>query len=104
MNNNLKTWTPRVSSETFQTAIMKTEEAFLFVKAAIENGSDLETANDDMHMIDDLLHMKQLHFALLGETSKTKSGFYRKGNTISNAFDGILNARAKEEAIKLGEE
>jgi len=97
--NNQKTWTPRVASETFGTAIVKTEEAFLFVKAAMENGSDIETANRDMHMIDDLLHMERMHFSLLGFTAKTKSGHYRKNHTISKMLETVIDGYAKEENL-----
>jgi hypothetical protein len=91
------TWKPRVASETFGTAIMKTEEAFLFVKAAVEGGSDLETANRDMHMIDDLLHMERLHFSLLAQTNKTKSGHYRKNHFSWKMLDGIIDGYVQEE-------
>lgn len=97
--DNQKTWAPRVASETFGTAIVKTEEAFLLVKTGIENGSDLETANRDMHMIDDLLHMEKMHFSLLGFTAKTKSGHYRKNHTISKMLELVIDGYVKEENL-----
>lgn len=59
-------YTPRIGSETFGTSVMKTDEAFLFVQAATENGVDLETAYDDMKMIDDILHLTRLHMVVHG--------------------------------------
>jgi hypothetical protein len=59
-------YTPRIGSETFGTSVMKTDEAFLFVKAATENGVDLETAYEDMKMINDILHLKRLHMVVHG--------------------------------------
>ena len=86
-------FTARIGSELFGTSVMKTEEAFLFVKAATEAGADLQTANDDMHMIDDLLHLKRLHFATVDKHSKTRSGNLRKGSMLYNAMDDLIQAR-----------
>lgn len=69
-------YTPRIGSETFGTSVMKTDEAFLFVKAATENGVDLETAYEDMKMIDDILHLKRLHMVVHGFI-KTRSRAWR---------------------------
>jgi hypothetical protein len=88
-------YTPRIGSETFGTSVMKTDEAFLFVKAATENGVDLETAYDDMKMIDDILHMKRLHMVVHGEIKKTKAGYLRKGTFLYDAINSIIGARCK---------
>lgn len=93
-------YTPRVGSELFDTSIMKTDEAFLFMKAAIENGADKETALDDMHMIDDLLHMQRLHLAVHGSIKKTKAGHLRKGTSLYDAFSSIIGARVELEQNK----
>lgn len=84
----------RVASETFGTAIIKTDEAFLLVKTAIENGSDMETAYEDMKMIDNILHVKHIHFAVHGQIRRTSAGYYRKGSDLYTAIDGIITARA----------
>ena len=84
-----------LASETFETAVVKTDEAVMLVQAAVENGADLETAYDDMKMIDDLLHMKRLHLAIHGQIKKTQAGHFRKGSTLYNALDSIISARVK---------
>ena len=93
MNKQKSTYTPRIGSETFGTSVMKTDEAFLFCKAGIDNGADQQTALDDMHMIDNMLHLKRLHIAVHGAVSKTKSGFFRKGTHLYDAYNDMLNGR-----------
>lgn len=88
-------YTPRIGSETFGTSVMKTEEAFLFVKAATEAGSDLETAYDDMKMIDDILHLKRLHLVVHGVIKTTKSGHLRKGTSLYDAINDIIGSRCQ---------
>ncbi len=80
-------------SETFGTAVMKTDEAFLFVKAATEAGADLETAYDDMKMIDDILNLKRLHLVVHGFIKKTRSGNLRKGTSIYDAINDVIESR-----------
>jgi hypothetical protein len=63
-------YTPRIGSEIFETSVMKTEECYLFVKAATSAGADLETAYEDMKMIDDLLHIKKIHFGPYSITAR----------------------------------
>lgn len=86
-------FTPRIGSQIFGTSIMKTDEAFLFVKAATQAGSDLKTAYDDMKMIDDILHLKHLHFVVHGSIKKTKAGNLRKGTSLYDAINDIIGAR-----------
>lgn len=90
-------YTPRIASETFGTSVMKTDEAFLFVKAAVENGNDLETAYDDMKMIDDILHFKRVHFAVHGTIKKTKAGYFRKGTSLYDGINGIIESRCNQD-------
>jgi hypothetical protein len=85
----------RVGSQTFDTAIMKTDEVFIFIKACTDSGATLNEAYEDMKMIDNMLHMKRLHLAMYGHINKTRSGNLRKGSGIYNAIDGILNSRLK---------
>lgn len=89
-------YTPMIGSETFGTSIMKTDEVVLFVKAARENGADLATAVEDMHMIDDILHLKRLHLAVHGVIKKTKAGYLRKGTGLYDAINDIIGSRCKE--------
>ena len=88
-------YTPRIASESFGTSVMKTDEVFLFVKAATEGGADLETALDDMHMIDDILHLKRLHLAVHGAIKKTRAGHLRKGTSLYDAINDIIQSRCK---------
>lgn len=83
----------QVASVTFGTAIVKTEEALLLVKAAMENGADLETAYDDMKMIDHILQIKRLHFVVHGQIKLTRAGHLRKGTSLYNAIDSIISSR-----------
>jgi hypothetical protein len=88
-------YTPRIGSETFETSVMKTDEIFLFVKAATEAGADLETAYEDMKMIDDILHLKRLHLVVYGVIKTTKAGYLRKGTSLYDAINNIIGARCQ---------
>jgi hypothetical protein len=88
---------PRLGSGTFGTSVMKTEEAFLFVKAATEGGADLETAYDDMKMVDDILHLKRIHFVIHGHIKTTKAGHLRKGTSLYDAINDVIGARCNNE-------
>jgi hypothetical protein len=88
-------FTPRIASETFGTSIMKTDEAFLFIKAATENGSDLETAYEDMKMVDNLLHVKQLYTVVHVSASRTRAGYTRRGHGLLDALSNVIDARLK---------
>ena len=90
-------FTPRIASETFGTSVIKTEEVVLFVKAATESGVDLETAYDDMKMIDDILHLKRLHLAVHGFINKTKAGYFRKGTSLYDAISDVIGARCEHD-------
>lgn len=97
---NKLSYTPRIASEVFDTSVMKTEEVILFVKAATENGSDLETAYDDMRMIDDILHLKRLHLAVHGQIKKTKAGHLRKGTSLYDAISDVIGSRCISQKLK----
>lgn len=88
-------YTPRIASETFGTCVMKTDEVFLFIKAATEAGADLETAYDDMRMIDSMLHLKHLHLVIHGEIKRTRAGHLRRGSSLYDALDGVIEARCQ---------
>jgi hypothetical protein len=85
----------RLASEIFETSIMKNEEVILFVKASTDNGSDLETAYEDMRMIDDLLHIKRLHLVVHGQIKRTTAGHIRKGTSLYDAINDIINSRVQ---------
>jgi|SRR5690606_25024483 len=90
-------------SVTFQTDVMNTEEVVLFVKGTVANGIDIETALDDMHMIDNMLLIRRNHLIASPSTAKTSAGYFRKNNTIYDMYDKILDARVKadhEKALK----
>lgn len=94
-------YTSRTASEIFETSVMKTDEVVLFVKAATEAGTDVETAFDDMHMIDSMMHMKEMHSIVHGSIKRTAAGHLRKGSLLYDALNDMLTARvalAKERA------
>lgn len=93
------TYTPRIGSETFETSVMKTDEVVLFIKAATENGSDLDTAYEDMRMIDDILHIKHLHLVVHGSIKTTKAGHMRKGTSLYDAINDIITSRCPSNKI-----
>lgn len=86
-------YSPRIASETFGTSVMKTEEAFIFIQAATDNGVELETAYDDMKMIDALLHVQKIHIVAFPEIKRTKAGHLRKGTSLYDAFEDVINSR-----------
>lgn len=82
-----------LGSEIFGTHIVRADEALLLVQTATENGATLETAYDDMKMIDDLFLVQRYFFATLGETNRTATGRIRKNSNLSYALDSVINAR-----------
>jgi len=82
-----------LGSEIFGTQVVRADEALLLVQTATENGATLETAYDDMKMIDDLFLVQRYFFATLGETNRTATGRIRKNSNLSHALDSVINAR-----------
>ncbi len=82
-----------LGSLTFETSEIRTEEALIYIKASMENGSDLKTANDDMHMIDNMFAMKRSHLVSYGYMKTTWRGNARKNQTLSDAFMTIIDGR-----------
>jgi hypothetical protein len=78
----------------YGTSVMKDEECLLFAETAIENGSDVNEAIQDMRMIDNLLTAERNHLLVFGTISKTKTGNYRKGSLLSTTLENVINARA----------
>lgn len=78
----------------YGTEVMKDNECLLFVETAMENGSDVHEAMQDMRMIDNLLAVERNHKLSFGSVKKTKSGHYRKGTLLSNALENVIDARA----------
>lgn len=72
---------------------MKDSDALLFLESAIENGNDVDTSIADLKMIDAIFHMKDLHFATIGNTQRTKTGRIRKNATVLDAIESVLDAR-----------
>lgn len=89
---------PRIASELFGTAIIKADEALLMVQSNMEvNGGDMEQAYDDMKLIDDLLHVKQLHISLYGfGSARTANGNIRKNSTLHHSLMAAIESRCKE--------
>lgn len=84
-------------SEVFETEIMTNDEVVLFIKAANENGTDLNTAYEDMKMIDNILYAKRLHLMVHGFIKTTTRGYLRKGTSLYNVIDGIIDARCESD-------
>jgi len=77
---------------------MKDSEVLMFVDCVLENnGGDVEQAIQDMKMIDSMLKMKKLHIVVHGTLKTTKNGNFRKNVTLLDAYDSVLDARAKNE-------
>lgn len=87
--------TPTSGSSVFETAVMKTDEVVLFVKVATKAGSDMETAYEDMRMIDNILQLKRLHLIVHGVIKTTKAGHLRKGTSLYDAINDIVSSRCK---------
>lgn len=72
---------------------MKDSDALLFVQTSVENGNEIKESISDLKMIDAMFHMKDLHFATIGNTQRTKTGRIRKNATLLDALDNVLEAR-----------
>jgi hypothetical protein len=93
-------FTTRIGSELFETSVIKTEEAFLYIKSATMAGTDLETAYDDMRTIDDLLHLKNLHNAVRAHIRYTRSGNLKKDSSWYDAMNDLLDARIIQDTFE----
>jgi hypothetical protein len=78
----------------YETEVMKSEECLLFLETAIENGTSVADAIEDMRMIDNLLAVERNHLLAFGTVKKTNAGHYRRGTLLSNALENVVNARA----------
>ena len=92
-------YNPRVASEIFGTAIIKSDEFVLLVKAATESGTDLETACEDAKMIDKLLHMKKLHFAVSNNIKYTRAGHLKKDSSLYACYMDVIEARLIQDKL-----
>ena len=85
----------KVGSEKYGTSVMKTEECQIFFGAALDNnGGNGNEAFADMKMIDALLHMSRLHFALGKTVRLTSAGNLRKGSDLYSSYSRIIDGRA----------
>ena len=78
----------------YNTQVMKDEECLLYLQTALENGSDVNEAIQDMRMIDNLLSVERNHLISFGAIKKTGRGYYRKGTMLSDNLENVINARA----------
>lgn len=87
----------RIGSEKFETEIMKEEECTVFIVTGVENGLSIKDAYSDMKMIDAMLSMKRLHFAMRKHIRTTKAGNLRKNSDLysyyMSAIDGRVNGQ-----------
>jgi len=80
-------------SKKYGTEVMKDDEVILFCQTAIENGSDPEEAVADMKMVDTLLQMERLHLLAYGQVKRTAAGHYRKGTSLYDSLERIIEGR-----------
>lgn len=81
----------KFGSEKYGTAVMKSEEALLYIEAVLENGYSIKEAISDMRFIDTLLQMKRLHIATIHYRKYTASGNLRKDRLLSDSLMSIVN-------------
>lgn len=87
-----------LKSETFQTTIMTTEEAFLYMKTCMEsNGGSMEKAVVDLQRLDDILFYKRLFLSNLSNLSFTRGGNIKKGFSFLGELDKMFDGYVKEE-------
>lgn len=82
----------------FGNSEMRDSEVLLYVKSSLEgNNGNTEQALQDAKMIDTLLSIKKLHLVTHGALKKTKNGNFRKNQTLLDAYESVIEARAKNE-------
>ncbi len=87
-----------IGSEKYGTEIMNDEEVVTFIEAAFpHNNGVMAEAFQDMKMIDNMLHMKRLHFIVKGSIQKTNAGRIRKGSDLYTAYQSVIEARVKNQ-------
>lgn len=74
---------------------MKDNEAALFLKIAMKNGSDADEAIKDMQMIDTLLAVPKLYLAVKANITKTAKGNIRKNSNLYHLMHNIIDGRLK---------
>jgi len=84
-------------SNKYETSVMKDSEVLMFLETALENGSTVENAIQDMRMIDNMLYAERLHIGMGKLAQKTKNGFYRKGSHLHNTMMSILEGRVNND-------
>lgn len=84
-------------SNKYETSVMKDSEVLLFLETALENGSSIDSAIQDMRMIDNMLYAERLHIGMGKLAQKTKNGFYRKGSHLHNTMMSILEGRVNND-------
>lgn len=78
----------------YGTHIMNDEECLLFMQTAIENDTPIDVALEDMRMLDNILAVKQQHLLVHGTINKTSTGRVRRGTSLYDAIESVVNARA----------
>jgi len=68
-------------------------DAIQYMETAMENGTDPQTALADLKMVDAMLTMRKQHLLVHGFIRTTKNGYQRKGSSIYDAMNGIIDAR-----------
>lgn len=79
----------------YGTEIMNDEECLLFVEIAIQNGSPVGEAIQDMRTIDNLMVVKRNHILAFSSINRTAAGYARKGTKLWDALENVIDARVK---------
>jgi hypothetical protein len=87
-----------LKSETFNTTIMTTEEAFLYMKVCMEqNGGSMEKALVEIQRLDDILFFKRLFLSNLSNISYTRGGNIKKKFSYLEQLDKMIDGYVEEE-------
>lgn len=85
----------RSGSETFETAIVKTDDFILLAQIMVENGSSTEEAYLQIMAIDDMLRLMQ-SVVLINKLKYTRTGRLRKNASLSDLIEGRINQLAED--------
>jgi hypothetical protein len=82
---------PTTGCQQYGTSVIKKEECILLAETMLENGADIQTALQDISLIDDCLAMARM----VRTIGKTKSVMYTKNGNIrkNRAFSDFVNSR-----------
>lgn len=86
MNRNL-------GCEKLGTSVMNSEDCLMFLDIAVKNGSNKKEAFQDLKFIDTCLEASRIHLLAFNSSNKTSAGRYRKGHSLYDMYDKVLDSR-----------